>query len=684
MTISTLLAPSDVSDAQTFMQQFLLALLPDADITQGSAEYDHLVTGFSYIFAYLRQQIGLTQAQQTLLQLASLPPSQDVNEAADAILANLFQSRNQGQYARGPALIHLSARSDITISTTARFFYTRTQYFLVDSQNTFVIPASQLRPVTDSTGAVVEWVGTVPLVASQPGTAYNFPPGQFVNFERFTPFVTYVENVIMFAGGLDVESTSNFVQRASVAVALQALINARSNQSLLISLFPLIQSVVTFGYGDPEMARDLVNDASNGTVLHIGGHVDIVVEMPIQQVVEDLEIGGLFQRPDNAILIFRHDNTVNFATGAGLIGGVPVIPGDYLTIASGLPESPFQFLIAEVEPYELHIDPNTPFSIATDEATGTPPVLVYTIGNNYPTFDNKDSETGSAQTSRTESATNTVMLTGQPVYLVKKVEVLNPPAGFEAYLDPVTNTLLFTQQVNAAPVEVTPGLPLQFQVICANPDLAQSVQAVTQVVIGWPGAVFNGSTLEVTYDSLGSFAAVDAYVSDPLNRPAAANNLTRAPYPIYLSTTIPYSLSSSPSPFSPSAALVNGVLDEDQASINLTGFINTYASTTVMDVALLTSQVLTTEAGLAAVYPFTIDYNLYGPDGRVFEYSTTDRVTVFPDGTHGAVLNNPEDFGLPATNYYQQLTVLLQAFGISDRNITYVAESDDITFELSN
>ena len=67
-------SPQDVQEAARFMQNFLLAKIPDGDFTEGSPLYDHVVQGFAFVFAYLRKQVGTVRARQSLLTLVNLPP----------------------------------------------------------------------------------------------------------------------------------------------------------------------------------------------------------------------------------------------------------------------------------------------------------------------------------------------------------------------------------------------------------------------------------------------------------------------------------------------------------------------------------------------------------------------------------------------------------------------------------
>jgi hypothetical protein len=462
-------------------------------------------------------------------------------------------------------------------------------------------------------------------------------------------------------------------------VAIQALLNARSNTALLRRLFPIVEQVTTFGMGDAEMVRDVVATPQNGVAFHVGGHMDVVVRTPVREVVEELAIGGSYARADGLVNVLRHDDTlaVDFTTGAGLTSGRPVRPGDVLAVTAGLPEAPFQFVIDDVRPHELRVRPRTPFSEATDEAAA-PVTLSYAIGDNFPAFDNKTIATGSVSTSRTVSESNAVFLAGRPVYRVKRLEVRDPPPGLAPYYDPATGSLLFTDRVNHDPAAVTPGAPLQFRVDVLNPEAAQSGRAVTRVRLGWPGLSLDGYDVVVTYDTLSTFDTINTYVTDAENRPGAADTITRARHPVVLSVTVPYAVNSSPTPFRTTA---EAAFDEAAAATSLATFVNAYRGTAVIDVSLLATEVRQAADTVAAVYPFAVEYQLLGPDGRVFKYDTTDRVTVFPDGTHGARLLNPGDFGLDPANYFAGLRALLQSFGVSDRNLCYLSSADEISFE---
>lgn len=100
-----------------------------------------------------------------------------------------------------------------------------------------------------------------------------------------------------------------------------------------------------------------------------------------------------------------------------------------------------------------------------------------------------------------------------------------------------------------------------------------------------------------------------------------------------------------------------------------------------MDVSGLTTRLrFANEGVLATIYGFRVAYDLLAPDGKVYRYETTDRVTVFPSGDDGATLLNPTEVGLPATGYHAALRLKLARLGVSDRTIRYLVAPGAIGF----
>lgn len=666
------------AEAAALLRNLLQTAIPEGDFTEGSAVSDLLIDGHAIITGFLRQQIQNIRNRQSLITLRYLPESESTSDAADAILDNFFRTRAQGKFAKGVATLYFSQRSDVLIPRTSRFFKSSSLVFYIDSGADLLIPASDLRAVIGANGIVSAYSTTVFMTAARVGVDYNITPGRFISFDRFNPLLTYVENLSQFTGGESVQTTQDFINRSANAIALRALINARSNDATLIEQFTDIERTQTIGYGDPEMMRDLVANVSNTVSMHVGGHMDIYVRQPLQQVVEQLVINSATNRNDNQILTFSHPGRVPSFTAAG------VQPGDVLVLTATSPVGSlpvFQYVITSVSQFELQVAAKTPFPIATDEAS-SPISIAYTIGNNYPDYDNKlvQSLTPLAQTSRRFTQYNSVILPGRPTYLIKSVELLPPiPAPLAGYAEIDTGNVVFTARKNTAPAAPpAQGEELGYFVNIQNPPLSQSTQAVATLQVSWPALDLSGLTLEVTYEAPTNFEAVDAYVSDRLNRPVCSNTLTRAYHPVYLFASIPYRLRTAPI-----SALETTVPEFDTvlAEQTLQAAVNNYQSTEPLDVSLLSTLARATSTSVASIYNFSMTYQLLLPDGRVMTFETQDAITIFPDGTSStAALLNPTEFGLPATGYYSALRQLLLNQGVSDRVTRYCATDGALVF----
>jgi hypothetical protein len=679
MALTTTISQQDALTAANFLQQLIAANENNVDVSQGSAVYDLVVTALSYVSAYLQKERDGIQLRQSLRDLANLPDDVDANDATDAILSNWFLTRNSGSYARGTATVHLSQAVDVTIPASNRILASTSLVYFPDTQTSFFLPATTLTPTVDATGAVIDWTGKFPLVASQVGTAYNqATPARFIAYDTFNPYVTYIEYQTPISGGLGTQTSSDFIAESQNAISLRALINSKSNDVTLRALFSSIQKVITVGAGDPEMFRDLITEIANGIQIHSLGFMDVYTRLPLQQNTEYLTVGDTFTRNDGEAVTLI-DTNVNFQSAG-------VQQSDILFVESGLPEAPFQFVVTSVAENSITISSRTPFSQATEANPLAPPIM-YTVGNNYPGYNNKVSGAGgiaiaaSTGTSEQIQQTGVVFLAPNPVYNVSQVEITNVPSVLQPWVNGATNSVVFSVRKNGLNPVGIPGSPLSFNVFAVDPANGQSATGMFGVDIGWPGHPFDNQTLQVTYDTSSGFSAIDSYVRNPDNRIICANSLVKGMHPIYVSFTVPYTLTVDPTILSQQA---QNVFDPVAAASGVAAFINSYQANDELDFSLLATVARSQNGLLGSIGGFPINYTLYGPNGLVYNYTTTDKISIFPSTatppTNAAQLLNPTDFGLPTTGYAEQLAQLLSQLGISARTVQYICSPGAVTF----
>jgi hypothetical protein len=642
----------DLRRADVFLTTYLKDKIPDADFSEGGVVRDFTVKAVAYLFAYLEKERQAVRDRQSLLTLGALPEDESVDDAVDALLSNWFIKRKQGKQALLTATLHFSKAVDITLPATVKFFRATDLVYLPKQTTVQVIPASELRPTVAADGTITDYTVNVTLIAQTVGDAYNAQPGRFIGVDPFNPFFLYAENLAEGADGRSVETTSQLLERAPTAISVRNLINGRSIDTVLKDAFPNIARIVTVGFGEEEMIRDLATEAITRLKMHVGGHNDIYVSLPRTEITETLTVGGLYARADNVINILRDP--------AGWPG---VTVGHVLRVSAGLPDVPREFIIVAMDADELVVHPRTPFTVATDEQT-PPGTVSYSVGTLSPSFDNTLPLRTTGTTSRRLQTPGRVVLTAQPHYGIKRVEVLGSPV-----------TVLGTR-VNGAP-----GLD-EYQVQVRVPGNAQSAKAVTEIIVN---AAYEGQQLRVTYETLVGYGEVQQYVTDRFERVVVANPLVKAFHPVYLSFSALYRASN----MTPKE--VNDLL---APAANI--FINTFDSIEAIDAGSILSHLRNAFPSIQLA-PFKIDYTLIAPDGQVYAYETTDVVSIYPDSVNGARLLNGLALKTPILNAdldplvgtnapliaaaNDALRAQLKDSGVSDRVVSYLSRQADLTFD---
>jgi hypothetical protein len=658
-----------LADADAFLTAYLSEKVPDADFSQGSVIRDFVVTAIAHVFAFLEQERKTTRDQQSLLALSTQPESESVSDAVNALLSNWFITRKTGETARLTGTLHFSQASDVTLSPTTRFFRTTDLIYVPDVPSGYVIPAGTLTPIFNTNNVVIDYTTTVNLRAQKVGTSYNVPPGRFVNSDLFNPFFTYAENTSYVQGGKNIESSTDMLARAPTAITVRNLVNTRSIDTVLRETFAGLVRVLPIGFGDPEMLRDFSSEAVTRLRMHVGGHTDIYVQLPVSEVVETGVLGGVYTRPDNVIATFR-DTTADFTASPA------ILPGDVLKITAGLIDAPREYIINTVSTTVLTVSPRAAFSEPTDESAA---YVTYSVGDTAPSYADKRLSATTGQTSRATQTPGRITLTGRPHYRIKRVEL------YDAAAPAVIEVL--TTRVNNVP---SPG---EYRVISSTPSNAQSAVAFDEVeadLAGPPAHTVGTWMMRVTYDTLVGYQNIQAFVIDPFQRVLASNPLAKGYTPVYISLSIAYRVR-----YGATAAV-----DEPAAKQSLATYINTFNLTNTLDLTGMMQHLRDNFPDIGAVIsPTILAYQLFAADGQVYAYISKDVVTVYPSyPANGANLSNGLDLRVPISNCdvdptlpgnaalfeaaNKTLNDQLTRLGVSDRTLIYLTSADDISLTL--
>lgn len=288
---------SDVAEQENWLATYLTSRFPTLDFSEGSILRTGLLRMMVYPFtilkAIIKQQI---LPRQSLLNLNDILSTEETDIIVDQYLANWFLSRKDGTYAQGVARIHLNQQTDITIPNTT-LFQKDNQTFVTTQNNDLSIAADSLQPVTNTSGAIIEYTIEIQLTANLQGAAGEIDAGSFDAWEQFNPYTIGIEAVAKFYGGRDVESTTDLIERASTAITERSLVTQRGIDSTLRDTFTQVPLTVTIGANEPEMMRDF-KTLSSGDTIHVLNHVNIYIPFPVlpSQTIE-LEIGAAYKDP---------------------------------------------------------------------------------------------------------------------------------------------------------------------------------------------------------------------------------------------------------------------------------------------------------------------------------------------------------------------------------------------------
>ena len=577
--MATTVSAQDVTDAVAFVTEYISDANPEGDYSDGAALRDLAIKAVAGIVALMRKEAEQISIRTSLRRILEVDVSDDpaaADDAADAIISNLYETRRGGQYSRVMGYGLSTKRTDIVVRKNNLFYKTSELPFLLDYGNQDLnVPADSLMAVFDSSGVVMGYQFKIPLVAVRTGSDFNIDPGTFASFDNFNPYVIQVETLVKATSGSPVETTAALISRAGTAITVRNLINPRSCDAVLKDEFSEINALAVIGMGDAEMIRDREFEATTGVEVHTGGCQDIFISTAVVETSFIGTVGGRFLRPDGLINVFRDVTYAPFDvvnnpgghkfTQPDPITGKTLAAGMVLRIWVGLPVGARDYIIHEVYDSLLLVSERTPFPVATDEQTPTDGQYVtWSIGEYMPSYSDVVASLTTGETSRYIQLSGCVVLPGGPLYRVSEVTVADPT---DPDADASTGLIYFNDRVNQEPTEqVAPDN--QYQVKVFNPGWHQSQQSFAVVVVGTDTepAKYDGKTLKISYDTLSAFANIDFRVSNRRDRISAASPLLRGYHPLYLSFMLEYTPLKN----------ATGSLDDAAAVMALVAFIESF------------------------------------------------------------------------------------------------------------
>lgn len=186
---------------------------------------------------------------------------------ADLLAANLFVTRDPGQFASGVVRVYFDAPQAATIYAEHEFKSADGLSFF--SRNTVSLSKDEMALNYDDTGYYMDII----VDSAEANIAYNIPANNIVSSTMPLPAgVTTFINPYPFEGARIRESNEELKEKVKYSITVRDIVTKKGAKATMLDKYPTITETQTIGFMDPEMERDVFRGE------HIGGKADIYVK----------------------------------------------------------------------------------------------------------------------------------------------------------------------------------------------------------------------------------------------------------------------------------------------------------------------------------------------------------------------------------------------------------------------
>lgn len=250
------------TDIPTFFHDRLVQEFPDMAADNAGMLEDIVSKPFQLLLEPFKRHIELVKIGASFKNATIMSESE-----ADALGANWFEDRDQGDYAGGPVRIFYAQPTASRVSTDKRLFTNDGRAFF-PIQNYF-INANQMAFNRQGSFYFLD----ITVRAEATGDTYNVGPGDISGIED-VPGVVKVANLTSFISGNPKETNEDYIGRVENSLTDRSLVTKRGNLTRLTNEFDSIRALQVVGAGDSGMDRDILTGTGQG-FLHMAGTASV-------------------------------------------------------------------------------------------------------------------------------------------------------------------------------------------------------------------------------------------------------------------------------------------------------------------------------------------------------------------------------------------------------------------------
>ena len=246
------------TDAETFIRARLSEEYPNLALQDGDAVLDLLVRPMQLLLEGYRRELQIMKRGQNLSDIGLL-----TLEQAEDLASNFFVTRREGNLATGVVRIFFSNPTYVSIGPNTEF--STTSGLVFNPIGVFHLTPQKMLNQRSGRFYYID----IPIEAAEPGEEYNVIAGA-ISLVSGVNGAVRITNQFDVSGGAPGENAQQLLTRAGFSLTERSLNTRRGIRAQILELFKGVRSLEVIGYGDPEMKRDKLTGASNGTLVSSG------------------------------------------------------------------------------------------------------------------------------------------------------------------------------------------------------------------------------------------------------------------------------------------------------------------------------------------------------------------------------------------------------------------------------
>jgi hypothetical protein len=245
-------------DLGTFLQDRLNQEFPALATKEGDAITDLLIKPAMVLWDPIVRENKRVQNN-----LSFRDPTTLTVDEAEALGANLFASRNTGDFSRGRVRIYFAQPQGLSVTPVNYASSKSGLHFFPTEKQSISVEEMLFNKEGDL------YYFDVNLIAEKAGDQYNIEPNDLVTIANLSAAVR-VTNKARFRQGTPEESAVDFVDRIEQELSERSLVTLRGIVAKLTKAFPDLTRLGVVGAGDAAMNRDVIAGGGLGPILALG------------------------------------------------------------------------------------------------------------------------------------------------------------------------------------------------------------------------------------------------------------------------------------------------------------------------------------------------------------------------------------------------------------------------------